>query len=146
VVEYSAVMELDAALLSWLQALDVWGVALMRGLPVREGPVPALQQRAGFERLTHYGPGYSVVVRPDPANISHTHHRIFFHTDLTYYDHMPGAVFLHCIEQHPGEGGETMLADGFEAARQLRAARPEVATITSLTRRWDDESVTNTWN
>ena len=56
------------------------------------------------------------------------------------------AVFLHCIEQHPGEGGETMLADGFEAARQLRAARPEVATITSLTRRWDDESVTNTWN
>ena len=72
------------------QALDVWGVALMRGLPVREGPVPALQQRAGFERLTHYGPGYSVVVRPDPANISHTHHRIFFHTDLTYYDHMPG--------------------------------------------------------
>ena len=40
--------------------------------------------------MTHYGPGYTVVVRPDPANISHTHHRIFFHTDLTYYDYMPG--------------------------------------------------------
>ena len=46
--------------------------------------------RAGFEKMTHYGPGYTVVVRPDPANISHTHHRIFFHTDLTYYDYMPG--------------------------------------------------------
>ena len=30
---------------------------------------------------------------------SHTHHRIFFHTDLTYYDYMPGTVFLHCIVQ-----------------------------------------------
>ena len=43
--------------------------------------------------------------------------RIFFHTDLTYYDHMPGVkdlnvsfysflfqtIFLHCIEQHEGE-------------------------------------------
>ena len=45
------------------------------------------------------------------------------------------AVFLHCIEQHPGQGGETMLADGFEAARQLRAARPEALIITWLTRR-----------
>ena len=44
--------------------------------------------------MTHYGPGYTVVVRPDPANISHTHHRIFFHTDLTYYDYMPGVRTL----------------------------------------------------
>ena len=76
-------------------------------------------------------------VRPDPSNISHTAHRLvgyslvsrlsvlivkvifrtFFHTDLTYYDHMPGVkdlnfsfysflsqtIFLHCIEQHEGE-------------------------------------------
>ena len=40
--------------------------------------------------MTHYGPGYTVVVRADPVNISHTHHRIFFYTDLTYYDYMPG--------------------------------------------------------
>ena len=44
--------------------------------------------------MTHYGPGYTVVVRADPVNISHTHHRIFFHTDLTYYDYMPGVEML----------------------------------------------------
>ena len=106
--DYSAIMEDDRALLSWLEDLDRFGFVLVKNVPVKEGPVPALQVRsndyslalqritlltkvrAGFEKMTHYGPGYTVVVRSDPANISHTHHRIFFHTDLTYYDYMPG--------------------------------------------------------
>ena len=61
--------------------------------------------RAGFEKMTHYGPGYTVVVRPDPANISHTHHRIFFHTDLTYYDYMPGVRTI----DYPGDLGVTLM-------------------------------------
>ena len=106
--DYGAIMEDDRALLSWLEDLDRFGFVLVKNVPIKEGPVPALQVscslktiqreninfvakvRAGFEKMTHYGPGYTVVVRPDPANISHTHHRIFFHTDLTYYDYMPG--------------------------------------------------------
>ena len=106
--DYSGIMEDDAALLDWLENLDKYGFVLVRNVPVREGPVPALQvslemicmlpiklftflkERVAFEKMTHYGPGYTVVVRADPANISHTYHRIFFHTDLTYYDYMPG--------------------------------------------------------
>ena len=88
--DYHQIMKDDRALLDWLELLDKMGFVLVRNVPVEEGPVPALQVRAGFEKLTHYGPGYTVVVRPDPANISHTYHRIFFHTDLTYYDYMPG--------------------------------------------------------
>eukprot|EP00088_Acartia_fossae_P063929 TRINITY_DN7837_c0_g1_i3.p1 TRINITY_DN7837_c0_g1~~TRINITY_DN7837_c0_g1_i3.p1 ORF type:complete len:180 (-),score=35.92 TRINITY_DN7837_c0_g1_i3:44-583(-) len=38
---------------------------------------------------------------------------------------MPGAAFLHCIEQHKGKGGETMLADGFKAAAILKENHPE---------------------
>merc|ERR1712032_943114 len=115
--DFTQVMEDDDALLDWLETLDRLGFVLVRGVPVERGPVPKLQARVAFERLTHYGPGYTVEVRPDPSNISHTAHRIFFHTDLTYYDHMPGTIFLHCIEQHEGEGGETMLVDGFHAAK-----------------------------
>ena len=48
--------------------------------------------------MTHYGPGYTVVVRSDPANISHTHHRIFFHTDLTYYDYMPWVSTVYSVQ------------------------------------------------
>ena len=48
--------------------------------------------------------GVSTVLVSTPWHVSdllssHTHHRIFFHTDLTYYDYMPGTVFLHCIVQ-----------------------------------------------
>jgi len=131
--DYNDVMEDDKALLEWLENLDKYGFVLVRKVPVQEGPVPALQKRVAFEKMTHYGPGYTVVVRADPVNISHTHHRIFFHTDLTYYDYMPGAVFLHCIEQHAGEGGETMLTDGFHAAALLKRDQPEMYKLLSET-------------
>jgi len=132
-VDFTQVMEDDAALLDWLETLDRLGFVLVRGVPVERGPVPKLQARVAFERLTHYGPGYTVEVRPDPSNISHTAHRIFFHTDLTYYDHMPGTIFLHCIEQHEGEGGETMLVDAFHAAQILRKKHPKMYQLLSNT-------------
>jgi len=131
--DYNQVMEDDRALLSWLEDLDKFGFVLIKNAPVREGPVPALQERIAFEKMTHYGPGYTVVVRPDPANISHTHHRIFFHTDLTYYDYMPGTIFLHCIEQHEGKGGETMLTDGFHAAAKLKEKQPDMYKLLAET-------------
>jgi len=131
--DYHQIMKDDRALLDWLELLDKMGFVLVRNVPVEEGPVPALQVRAGFEKMTHYGPGYTVVVRPDPANISHTYHRIFFHTDLTYYDYMPGTVFLHCIVQHEGKGGETMLCDGFHCAQLLKESHPEWYHLLSTT-------------
>jgi len=129
--DYKAIMEDDRSLCQWLMDLDRLGFVLVKNVPVEEGPVPALQKRIAFEKLTHYGPGYTVVVRPDPVNISHTHHRIFFHTDLTYYDYMPGSIFLHCIEQHQGEGGETMLCDGFHVAEVLKRTNPEMYDLLS---------------
>ena len=41
--DYSDIMEDDAALLDWLENLDKYGFVLVRNVPVREGPVPALQ-------------------------------------------------------------------------------------------------------
>merc|ERR1712106_67965 len=131
--DFKAIMEDDKSLLDWLMDLDRLGFVLVKNVPIEEGPVPELQKRIAFEKLTHYGPGYTVVVRADPVNISHTHHRIFFHTDLTYYDYMPGAVFLHCIEQHAGEGGETMLTDGFHAAALLKRDQPGMYKLLSET-------------
>jgi len=131
--DFKAIMEDDKSLLDWLMDLDRLGFVLVKNVPIEEGPVPELQKRIAFEKLTHYGPGYSVVVRPDPVNISHTANRIFFHTDLTYYDYMPGSIFLHCIEQHNGEGGETMLSDGFHAAEILKTTEPEMYKLLSNT-------------
>ena len=43
---------------------------------------------------------------------------------MDYYLFVSQTVFLHCIKQHEGEGGETMLADGFKAAKILRETDP----------------------
>ena len=42
-------------------------------------------------------------------------------------------MFLHCIEQHAGEGGETMLTDGFHAAALLKRDQPEMYKLLSET-------------
>ncbi len=42
-------------------------------------------------------------------------------------------IFLHCIKQHEGEGGETLLVDGFQAAETLRASNPAAHHILSNT-------------
>lgn len=138
--DYSSIMNDDSEMLAWLSDLDRHGFVLVRNTPVREGPVPDLQKRIAFEKLTHYGPGYTVEIKSDPSNVSCTYHRIFFHTDLTFYEHMPGTIFLHCIKQHEGPGGETMLADGFYAADKLRRNHPEkYALLANLRGYWKDK-------
>ena len=46
--DYSAIMEDDRALLSWLEDLDRFGFVLVKNVPVKEGPVPALQVRSNI--------------------------------------------------------------------------------------------------
>ena len=41
--DYESVMNDDRALLDWLENLDKFGFVLVKNVPVREGPVPALQ-------------------------------------------------------------------------------------------------------
>lgn len=48
-------MSSDRALLEWLDDLGKYGAALVQGVPIREGPVPDLQNRINFQKLTHYG-------------------------------------------------------------------------------------------
>ena len=43
------------------------------------------------------------------------------------------AIFLHCIKQHTGPGGLTMLCDGFKAANQLKQVDPEAYRVLSET-------------
>ena len=41
--DYTSIMEDDRALLSWLEDLDRFGFVFVKNVPVKEGPVPALQ-------------------------------------------------------------------------------------------------------
>ena len=55
--DYNHIMEEDKALLDWLENLDKYGFVLVRNVPVREGPVPALQVRGAevcFPFIPHF--------------------------------------------------------------------------------------------
>ena len=49
---------------------------------------------------------------------------IGLHTDATYYNEPMGIQVFHVLD-HQGEGGETMLGDGYKAIELLQKESPE---------------------
>src|SRR5207249_751925 len=60
---------------------------------------------------------------PDPVNLADTNLGLGVHTDNPYRDPVPTLQLLHCLIAS-GEGGDTVLVDGFHAVEQLRRRSP----------------------
>ena len=52
------------------------------------------------------------------------------HTDSTYLKDAPGMMLFCCVERE-GEGGDSLLVDGFAAAEELRREDPEAFHVLS---------------
>ena len=125
-----------------------------------------LSSRVGLVRPTHYGSIFEVEDRgDDPNNPAYTNVELGLHTDLPYYEYIPGAQFLHCVRQHRMEGGENQVkeekgekynwrisyhriiiiiqfADGHRIAEILRREHPEDFRLLCETPlEWQDEGV-----
>ena len=54
------------------------------------------------------------------------------HTDCTYAEDAPGPMLFCCVDRE-GEGGESILVDGFAAAEEMRVEDPSAfATLTNV--------------
>ncbi len=118
----------DAGLRRWLELIRDYGFAIVRGVPTRVGAVVELANRIAFIQETHFGREFQVVSKPDPENLAYTAVKLTAHTDVVNRRNLPGLQFLHCIE-FEAEGGESILIDGFEAARRLREWHPEMHAL-----------------
>ncbi|XP_026846344.1 gamma-butyrobetaine dioxygenase [Drosophila persimilis] len=123
--DYEEVMAKDAALQQWLQALAVYGVALLRGAPLDEGVVRRLAERVGFIRRTTYGEEFVVQAKPGAQNFAYLSLPLPLHTDLPYYEYKPSVNILHCVVQTESQGGSNLLVDAFHIADRLRSDHPE---------------------
>lgn len=124
-MDFQAVMTDDKALLDWLVIFEKYGVALLKDAPTKVGPLRELIEKIGFMKPMHYGnTGFEVYSKPDPTNLAYSGARLGLHTDMPYLDFSPGTVWLHCIEQHDGKGGDNEMSDGFLAASILREKKP----------------------
>ncbi|XP_026471739.1 gamma-butyrobetaine dioxygenase-like [Ctenocephalides felis] len=120
--QFKDVINEDSVLLKWLSALSQYGVALIENAPITENECRKLAGRINFMRKTHYGEEFEVRARDfdTTSNVAYLSTPLQLHTDLPYYEHVPGTIFLHCMEQSSGKGGENLLADCFRAAEELR--------------------------
>ncbi len=115
----------DKGLRRWLTLVRDYGFAIVTGVPTRVGAVIELANRIAHIQETHFGREFQVISKPDPENLAFTSVKLTAHTDVVNRRNLPGLQFLHCIE-FEAEGGDSILVDGFEAARRLREQHPDM--------------------
>lgn len=85
-----------------------------------------LLERIGPIRETHYGGFYDFIPDMAKADTAYTNIALAAHTDTTYFTDPAGLQAFHLLSHtpSPGEpdasGGESLLVDGFHAAKVLR--------------------------
>ena len=128
-ISYRDVMESEAGLQEWLDAIQTHGLALIVNSPSKKaGASEHVARRISFVKETFWGDTWSVKNEPNPLNLSLTGAELFPHTDFSWSPTPPGLQFLHCLEfsgGHPSEGLSTFV-DGFRVAQDLRRLHPDV--------------------
>lgn len=126
-------------LYEWLQTLVRYGTALIKGAPLVEDQITKLINRVAFVRQTLYGKEYAVRAYPEATNFAYTTNPLQMHTDLPYYDYVPGCTLLHTLAQTKSAGAFSLLVDGFYVANRLRRENPKVfECLTKTIVNWSD--------
>jgi gamma-butyrobetaine dioxygenase len=121
---YAALHGEPAARLAWLTRLLQDGLAFLEGVPTNEGAILTTVPLIGRVLETNYGLTFDVRSVPQPENLAYSDLGLGLHTDNPYRDPVPGFQALHALIAS-NEGGDSVFADGFALAAQLRTSDPE---------------------
>lgn len=124
-LSYDKMMRDPRTQYEWMTLLEDVGFVMLKGAPLESGHILKIGREIGFCRMTNYGDISVVKTKNNPSNLAYTTGTLMLHTDLAYYDYLPGMQMMHCIEQASGEGGKSLFVDGFLVAKQLREQSPE---------------------
>ncbi len=103
----------------WLAAIRRYGFGVMTGIPRTSGALIDVARMFGFVRETNYGLWFEVRAEVSPNNLAYTNLGLQAHTDNPYRDPVPTLQLLSCLE-NTVDGGDSVVVDGFRAARRLR--------------------------
>ncbi|XP_059615228.1 trimethyllysine dioxygenase, mitochondrial [Phlebotomus argentipes] len=111
---------------SVVESLVCFGVAFVDKVPPNISCTELAIKRLFPVHKTFFGEMWSfqsgVMKESDTA---YTHEALGAHTDNTYFCDPAGLQVLHCTE-FEGDGGESLLVDGFKVARDVKRKHPEV--------------------
>jgi gamma-butyrobetaine dioxygenase len=126
--EYESVLADRVARADWLEALLRDGVAFLRDVPPVDGESLRAASLLGYPIETNYGRMFHVRSEPFPFNLANTALALGLHTDNPYREPVPGYQVLHCLIAG-AEGGDSLFADGYAVAENLRQTNPEAFAV-----------------
>ena len=132
-IKYKNFQETDKGRLEVLRAVRDMGFCIIEDASIKEGLVQSVISQLGFTRETNYGKLFEVRTEVKPNNLAYTNIGLGSHTDNPYRDPVPTVQLLHCLESST-QGGESVLVDGFNAAKKLREESSE--NFENLTNNW----------
>ncbi|KAI9339288.1 hypothetical protein BDR26DRAFT_803183, partial [Obelidium mucronatum] len=122
--DYDKIMDGDEGLAEWLNLIDKFGIAFVKGVPPTAEATEALGRRISFIRETHYGTFWDFTANNAHADTAYTGLALQAHTDTTYFTDPVGLQLFH-ITEFTGSGGKSVYVDGFNAAEELRRTYPD---------------------
>ena len=117
---------------SWLGRLVTDGLAFLSDVPAEPGAILETMPLVGQVAETNYGLLFDVRAVPEPENLAYSDRGLGLHTDNPYREPVPGFQALHVLVAAP-DGGESLFADGFALAQQLRQEDPAAFEILART-------------
>jgi gamma-butyrobetaine dioxygenase len=124
VLDYQRFRQTDEGLRFWIESLRTYGIVLLRGVPTDPGRLREVANRIGPIRVTNFGDIYDVKSLPNPNASADTAMGLELHTDLANWAAPPDIQFLCCLKS-TASGGESVFADGYKVAADLRASDPD---------------------
>ncbi|XP_049297013.1 uncharacterized protein LOC125770944 [Anopheles funestus] len=115
----------DAVMRQVVSSLITYGFAFITKVPPNQQSTEMAVKRIFPVQRTLFGDMWTFSEsKMDHSDTAYTNGFLGPHTDNTYFCDAAGLQVLHCI-QFNGQGGETVLVDGFRAAEQLRENDPD---------------------
>ncbi|KAJ5085134.1 hypothetical protein N7532_009905 [Penicillium argentinense] len=129
-VSFEDYMGNDAKFAESMRNLQRLGLIFVKDIPKSRDLVKKIAERMGPLRNSFYGETWDVRTVPEAKNVAYTNQFLGFHMDLLYMNEPPGYQLLHCLE-NSCEGGESLFADAFRAAKIMKQQFPAEFKILS---------------
>ncbi|EMC92905.1 hypothetical protein BAUCODRAFT_48091, partial [Baudoinia panamericana UAMH 10762] len=131
--DYETLSNDDQSFAQLLRLVRVHGFAFVDNMPSTPEASKALLEQIGPIRHTHYGGFYDFTSDLSSKDTAYTSEALEPHTDNTYFTDPAGLQALHLLSHTGGEGGESVLVDGFNVAKQLFDMNKDAYHVLSAT-------------
>jgi trimethyllysine dioxygenase len=128
-IDYQEIAADDQGVLKWLNKIDMYGFCIVNGTDASEQGTIELAEHLAPALRTIFGtywPLSTAVKKHDDT--AYTTQFLSPHTDASYYSNAPRLQMFNCLE-FDGQGGESLMVDGFAIAEKIRRERPDLHKI-----------------